>query len=470
MEGLADVASAVMLIAVLVLAAKGVRKKIPLWNRFYVPTSVLAGLLALCLGPQVAGRLYPEGNYLSHGIFPARVMDVWEHMPGVLAAFVFAGVFIGRPLTSREEAWRSGGPRAALGFTISLGQMALGLLVALLVLGPLSGFNPLGGLLVEISMSGGYATAAGLADTFKTLGFEEGRDFAQALATTGLIMSLVLGTFLVNRALRSNPGSVSRLEPAHGQEQYELSALQDNEGTRGKHEGDFVSDPLTLHLALFVVAMIFGQILRHLLIAVETYTYGRVTGEIVQHLPLFPMALLGGLLLQWLLKAMGREKHVSRESINRISGFLLDCIIVSGLATVSLAPFREHWASLLILMSVGILWTLFCLFVLAPRVFGDTRTESLVGDLGQAGCGAPSGLLLTHIADPENQGVSLEEFCGKQLLYATALGGGLVSALSMPLCARMGPVPLVILLCLATVVVTVIGRWKFGPSLKAGGV
>ena len=82
MEGLADVASAVMLIAVLVLAARGVRRKIPLWNRFYVPTAVLAGLFALCLGPEVAGRLYPAGTYLSQGIFPARVMEVWEHLPG----------------------------------------------------------------------------------------------------------------------------------------------------------------------------------------------------------------------------------------------------------------------------------------------------------------------------------------------------------------------------------------------------
>jgi len=366
--------------------------------------------------------------------------------------------------------WRSGGPRAALGFTISLGQMALGLLVALLVLGPLSGFNPLGGLLVEISMSGGYATAAGLADTFKTLGFEEGGDFAQALATTGLITSLVLGTFLVNRALRSNPGSVARLESAHGQERYELSALHENEGLKSKNEDDRVSDPLTLHLALFVVAMIFGQVLRHLLIAFEKYTYGRFTGEIVQHLPLFPMALLGGLLLQWLLKAMDKDKHVSRESVNRISGFLLDCIVVSGIATVSLAPFREHWASLLVLMSVGIMWTVFCLLVLAPRVFGDIRVESLAGDLGQAGCGAPSGLLLTRIADPESRGAFIEAYCCKQVLYAMVLGGGLVSALSMPLCARTGPVPLVVVLVLATVVVTVLGSWKFGPSLKAGGV
>lgn len=470
MEGLADVASAVMLIAVLVLAARGVRRKIPLWNRFYVPTAVLAGLFALCLGPEVAGRLYPAGTYLSQGIFPARVMEVWEHLPGILAAFIFAGVFLGRPVPSRGDLWRSGGHRAVLAFIISLGQMTLGLLVVLLLLEPLFGFNPLGGLLLEISMSGGFVTAAGLTDTFKTLGFEEGAHFARVLATLGLIMSLVVGTILVNRARRAVPGSVSQPEPASGRGLYELSSLHENEVPEKKNEGSAISDPMTIHLALFVVAMLFGQVLRHVLMAFEKYTYGRITGEIVQHLPLFPMALIGGLLLQCLLKAMDKEKHVSREVVNRISGFFLDCLIVSALATVSLAPVREHWASLLVLLLAGGLWTVFCLFVLAPRIVGDLRLESIAGDLGQAGCGSPAGLLLTRIADPDGRSVAFEEYGCKQFVYAMLLGGGLVSALSMPLCARVDPMTVVIVLGLATVVVTVLGRWKFGPSLKAGGV
>lgn len=388
----------------------------------------------------------------------------------MLAAFVFAGMFIGRRLPPRKDLWRIGGSSAMLGFAVSLGQLTVGLLAVFFFLGPMFNLNPLGGLLVEISMSGGFVTAAGLTDTFKNLGFAEGEDLARGLATISLVASLFLGTLFVNRAVRRTPGSAMRAEPALGRENFELSALHDNEPAQEDLEKNAVSDPLTVHLALFAVAMIIGQMLRQILILLETYTYGPLTGDIVRHLPLFPMALIGGLILQYLLVATGKDTRVSRQSIGRISGFLLDCIIVSALATVSLAPLRAHWEAVLVLAAVGIVWTAFCVFVLGPRLFPAPWFEKAAGALGQGGGGVAAGLLLTRIADPEDKSGAFESYYCRQVPYGVLLGGGLVTALSMPLCARLGPVALLMVFSAATVLVIGIGMWKFRPSVKAGGV
>lgn len=463
------VAAAVILISLLILAAKGVRHRVSVFDRYFIPTPVIAGLLGLCLGPQVAGRLYSEGQLLSQGVFPPAIMEVWSHMPGILISFVFAGLFLGKRLPPPREIWRMGGPQACLGYAMSFGQYAVGLLAAVFLLAPCFGMNPLSGMVIEISMSGGHGTAAGLADTFTSLGFEEGRDLALGLATVGLIAGVVMGTAFINYAVRSDAITIAREEPASEEEQYEFSAIQDNEQFDHKAASNTTSDPLTIHLALVAVAIVLGQFLRSALIFVEGVTYGPFTGDIMPHVPLFPMAMIGGVLLQVILIKTGRAKYVSRELINRISGFSLDLIIVSALATMSLSSIGKNWAAFIILAVAGLLWVAFCFWVLAPRMLPERWFEKGIGDFGQGTGMVVSGLLLMRIADPKNKSGAFESFGCKQLPFEPFLGGGVITALSMPLAARFGPVPMLVLFGAATVVSVGVGMGVFGPASKKTG-
>lgn len=465
MNNLGTVAAAAILISLLMLAARGLRNRVRIFDRFFLPTSVIAGLIGLCLGPQVAGRFYAEGAYLSQGVFPAQITEVWRQMPGVLISFVFAGLFLGKRVPPAREIWRMGGPQTLLGYTMSFGQYAVGLLMAVLVLGPFFDVNPLSGVLVEISMSGGHGTAAGLADTFTELGFAEGQDLALGLATIGLIMGVILGTAFINYAVRSDAITIAREEPASDEEHYDLTAIQENEQFDPKPAADATSDPLTLHLGLVAVAIIIGELLRRVLILFEHYTYGPFTGDIMRYVPLFPMAMIGGVILQALLVKSGKDRHVSRELINRISGISLDFIIVAALSTMSLASIGKNWAAFVLLAVAGLAWMVFCFWVLAPRMLPTRWFERAVGDFGQGTGMVVSGLLLMRIADPKNRSGAFESFGCKQLAFEPFLGGGVITALTLPLCARLGPVPLLILFSAATVTAILLGLFLFrSPS------
>ncbi|NLO33186.1 MAG: hypothetical protein GX117_07510 [Candidatus Hydrogenedentes bacterium] len=250
MDNVGLVVAASMLLALLILVARELRRRLGIFRWFFIPTSVIAGLLGLCLGPQVVGRLYEEGTLLSQGVFPPAVVETWRQMPGILINFVFAAMFLGKALPPRRSLWRSGGPQTLLGCAIAFGHYALGLFAVLVILRPLTGITPLSGMLLEISLSGGHGTAAGLTAVFTELGFPEGLDMALGLATIGLLSAVIFGTLFINIALRSDAITIAREEFTKDEERYELSALQDNENIEVKSASDTTSDPLTIHFAL----------------------------------------------------------------------------------------------------------------------------------------------------------------------------------------------------------------------------
>lgn len=464
MQSLDDVALAIVLVTVLLLVGKGIRRVVPLFDRIFLPTSIIAGVLGLALGPQIAGKILAGSEALSGGFIPAAVLDVWGQMPRLLISVVFAGLFIGKMLPPPKRVWYMGGPQAFLGYTISLGQYAVGLFVTLFFLTPFFDVNPLAGVLVEISMSGGHGTAAGLAGTFAELEFEAGQDMALGLATVGLIVGVVLGTAFINYAVRSDAITIAREEPVENSENFELTAIQDNEAV--ETVPTTTTDPLTLHLGLVAVAIVIGYALLRGLIFIETHSYGPYTGELMRYVPLFPMAMIGGALLQMALMASGLAQWVSRDLINRICGTALDFIIVSAMATISLSSIGDNWVAFTTLAVAGIGWVVFCFWILAPRMLPERWFEKAIGDFGQGTGMAVSGLLLMRVADPHNRSGAFECFGYKQLPFEPFLGGGLVTALALPLCARFGPGVLLVVFAVGTVLATGTGIRLFGASRK----
>lgn len=73
-------------ISVLLLLAFLIRQKIPFFYKYYIPTSLIAGILGLLLGPQVLGQFSPIHLQLSEWI------SQWTNF---LFAFIFATSFLG---------------------------------------------------------------------------------------------------------------------------------------------------------------------------------------------------------------------------------------------------------------------------------------------------------------------------------------------------------------------------------------
>lgn len=460
---------ALLILGLTLLAGKIARRNIGLLRSLFLPTSVIAGTIGLLVGPQILGAGVTawrgEEAWLAGGLIPQTVMDHWSTLPGLLISVVFAALLMGKQLPSIPSIWRQSGPQVMFGYTLAFGQYAIGFALALLVLSPLFGMDPKVGALLEISLTGGHGTAAGLTNVFAELGFEEGRDLALGLATVGVVGGVIIGTIFINIAVRSDRITIAREEPTDDQDDLDLGDL-DRTDNKEQGQDDTAADPLSLHLALIGVAILIGWVLKQGLIALEAATWGRaMESPLMELIPLFPLAMIGGVLLQLGLNLIGKPDLINRTMINRIAGAALDIIILSAMATISLQVLGDNIGAFACMAFFGLGWTVFAFWFLAPRMIPDRWFERGIGDMGQS-CGmAVTGLLLMRISDPRNKTGAIESFGYKQLLFEPLVGGGLVTALSLPLAAKFGAVPMLIATSIAAVA-ALVGGLMLAKSIR----
>ncbi len=215
MFNLKDAFFAFIIIGILILIARVIRQNIQWLRSLYIPSSIVAGVLGLLLGPGVFGAIAqtinPESP-LANGLFNETIRTVWSQSPSIFINVVFAAIFIGEPIPSPREIWRKAAPQVAFGQTLAWGQYVVGLLLVMVILTPLFGIDPMAGALIEVAFEGGHGTAAGMAKTFEELGFPEGADLALGLATVGIVSGIIAGTILANWGRRNNQLQIDKID------------------------------------------------------------------------------------------------------------------------------------------------------------------------------------------------------------------------------------------------------------------
>ncbi|WP_447554992.1 sodium/glutamate symporter [Vreelandella sp. EE22] len=464
---------ALVLIGLALLVSNAIRLMLPWLRRLFLPSSVIAGLLLLLLGPDVIGRFMPTLFEESPGLFPGYVQESWSSLPGLLINVVFAALFIGKTIPGLRTIWMRAGPQVVVGQTMAWGQYVVGLTLALLVLAPVFGMNPMAGALIEIGFEGGHGTAAGMADTFADLGFAEGADLALGLATVGIVSGVLIGTVMINIAARRGVVTPSQEEGSSDETMRDDERPSTEEFSEFKkdliHEAG-TTDPLSLHIGLVGIAIVIGWLLLSGLQWIEQVTWASDGGlEILAHVPLFPIAMIGGVIVQLFIMRFGLERHVSTRTMSRIAGTALDFTIVAALATLSLTTLSEYFVPFLLLALAGIAWGLFVLIVIAPRIIPHNWFERGIGDFGQSMGVTVTGLLLMRMADPKNESGALESFGYKQLMFEPIVGGGLFTAAALPLIAEFGPLMILIFTGLLTVGWLAFGLLYFGRMVPERG-
>jgi glutamate:Na+ symporter, ESS family len=455
-----------LVLGLLLVLAKGVRVRSRLAQRLFLPSSIIGGALALLVGDEVLGSVARavggEDAPLAGGLWPEEVLQVWAELPALLISVVFATLFLGKRIPRPREVADLGGPQLMLGLTIGAGQYVWGLLLAILVLVPVFGMNPMIGALVEIGFEGGHGTAAGLGPTFEELGFPEGQDLALGLATVGVVSGVVVGIALVNWGVRTGRAAV--LEGDAEASAAELRGTYERE-TREPAAIMTVRpasvEPLAIHFGIVAVAILVGQLMLSGLQALEGWMWAD-SFEVFAYVPLFPLAMLGGVAVQVVIDRYDDQGLVDRRMMTRLQGLALDLLIVSALATLSLGVIADNVVPFLLLAAVGVGWNISVFLVLARRMIPTFWFERGIGDLGQSFGVTATGLVLIRMADPETATPSLEAFGYKQLGFEPILGGGLVTAASLPLIHQFGPVPLLVGMSLLLAVALAVGLLYYG--------
>jgi ESS family glutamate:Na+ symporter len=408
MDGLKGYLFSLCLLSLFLLVGKLCRVKIKTFQRLFLPSSIVAGFIALALGP------------FGLELLPPWILEHWGEIPGVLINIVFAGLFLGVPLPGLRKIWNTGGPLFCYGVVTGAGQYFCALLLTVLVLTPLFGVPHIFATILEIGFSGGHGTAAGMTPVFDTLNFPAGGALAQMSATVGIIIAVVGGIVLINIAIRR--GYCAYLNEEKGIPKYKKIGLIPKPKRFSIATATVATEaiePLTFHFAIIAIAILIGWGMLSVIQPLHSHLSG---------FPLFPLAMLGGLLVQGMSQPFNIHKYFDRDTFDRIMGFSVDVLVIAAIASIRLDLFLQNLWPFMALMVVGILWLAFATMVIAPRMLPTFWFEKGITEYGMQSGVTAIGLLLLRLVDPMYKTDTAAAFGLKQMVYTLMLGGGLLTA------------------------------------------
>ena len=410
-------------ICILLVMGIVIRSFFPVFQRLFIPASVIGGFIGLIVINTLGYALPPEW------------FTAFGKLPGFLINIVFAGLFLGVAPTPIRQIWHLTAPQFCFGQIVAWGQYVVGLGLVFFVLAPIFNVPDVFGNLLEIGFEGGHGTVGGLAGTFHELGWPAGADLGYTVATCGLVFGIVIGMILINIAVRR--GDVQDIRTFDDKDKLERIGIyrRDKQPAAGRQTvHSDTADSLALHISLIGIAVLIGYGLKELLILADTITPASFRElNIMQSLPLFPLCMIGGVLLQLFLRKTRLDMLADHGQMQRVTGAALDFLVVAAIASIRLEFVLAYWAPLSILVLGGILWNVFVVLFIGPRIFDKAWFERSIAEFGQAMGVTATGLMLLRTVDPESKTVATEAFGYKQLLHEPIMGGGFWTSLAVPL-------------------------------------
>ncbi len=396
-----------------------------------VPSSLLAGLIALSFGPELLGpALSNLFGASGSGFLSPETLLFWKKSPTFLITIVFAGLFLGNKIPSLKQVLKQGAPNLFFGYSLAFGQYVVGLILVIFLLKPMFGISDLAGALIALGFQGGHGTAAGMGDTFSKLGFPSGMDLGLALATIGLASSIIIGTLILNIS-----GLAKNAERVDIKDEESVSSKDEPLHEGGEDRPD-IANSLPFHIGVFGFVISIGWLMQRLFITIDQFFSG---GEatIMGYVPLFPIAMIAGLIFQFLVERFGFRRYVNHFQVQVVSNIALDFLIVAALGSLSIGALTANLSIVLILAGAGIAWNLLAYYLLARRLFGKRWKVRGLGELGQSMGTTAIGLMLLKQSEKVDP-TAMKAFSYKQPLYEPLVGGGLVTALALPMIASIG--------------------------------
>ncbi|QNK87375.1 MULTISPECIES: sodium/glutamate symporter [unclassified Sporosarcina] len=375
------------LISLLLLVGTIIRAKVKFIQQMFLPASIIAGLLALLLGPN------------GFGILPFS--DQMKVYPAILIAVIFGTL----PLLSPRIDWNA--IKTRVGSMWSYSQLAMvlmwggGLLFALLLINPFWDVHDGFGLLLAAGFVGGHGTAAAIGATFEQNGWEEATSLAMTSATVGIMSAILIGILFIKWG--SSKGHTSFLASFKDLPDEMRTGLIPPE-SRTKSETDTVSsisiDPYVFHLSIITIIAMGGYYLSEL--------GAMLLPSVV--IPAFSLAFLVGLFVKKILNSTDTDKYVSKDVVSRISGSATDILVAFGIGSISISVVLDYAVPLILLFVFGLVYAFLFFAVFSKKFFPEYWFEKGIFTWGWTTGTVAMGMALLRIVDPKSESKTLDDY------------------------------------------------------------
>ena len=432
-------------LSILLVIGKIMRTLIPLFQRLYLPSSVIGGILGLIIFTIFGNKI------------PADIVSGIKSIPGFMINVIFAALFLGAVTPKFKTVFKCAFPQICMGQILAWGQYAVGLGLAGFIFLPLFGLNPAFGNLLEIGFQGGHGTVGGVSEVFRNFKWEDGIALGYTVATFGMITGIVIGMALVGWALKK--GYVSEIRTFDERSIFERIGVYrgQNRPSAGLQTVFCDSiDSLAFHIALIGLAISVGFGILKGIQYLEVLFFPEAKVRFFTGFPLFPLCMIGGVILQMLLNKIKLGDLVDKDQMSRLSGASLDFLVVSAVATIQLKVVADNFMPLLIMVICGAVFCILMIIFVAPKLLKKNWFEKAIAEFGQATGVTATGLMLLRTVDPENRTEATASFGYKQLIHEPIMGGGLWTAFALTLVFTIGWLPVWIISCVMLAVWAVI--------------
>lgn len=399
---LMDVIQDFAVVSMLLAIGYFLRMKVKLFQRLFLPASIIGGLVGLLLGPQLLGLYSPV--YITY----TESVPQWAN---VLLAVTFACSFLGE---SMEKITKQAVASALVGGVVHQAQAVLGMIVAFFFRAAI----PIGfGLLPLYSLYGGIGWSVPVATIFQDEGYwMDAVPVAITIATIGVVGGIVFGIILVNIGIRKGLLVHTTATLDDLPEEFRTGYVPIGKRTPIGYAVSKSSsaDPLTIQLAFVGVVVACALYLRNFLISIDPFW---------NNLPLLSTSLFCSGVFGFIIGRIPLlQQFIDRDSMERISNVSLEYLITSAVATTSVEAFVTYIFPIAVICVVTIAATTWLTFFFSKRWNLQDWFASAVAQYGAYMGLLSTGLLLAKVVDPDHETVAAETVAASCTLgYSYAL-------------------------------------------------
>ena len=376
------------IIAVAIMIATLLGRKLPFIRRTLLPTSVLAGFLLLVL----------------------RNLGLLQLNTDILEMTTYHGIAIGfiamsLRIPNREEkngGGLTGAKSGALIVSTYLVQALIGLVISLaLAYTVMPGLFKASGILLPMGYGQGPGQANNIGSSYEALGFGGGRSFGLSLAAAGYLCACIVGVVYLNILRRRSDRTLPGERGALG------AVTVDDFQQKGEIPVAESIDRFSIQVVLVIIV--------YLLTYLVSYGIDALLAAVAPGLSKTVSPLLWGfnfiigsalaILVRTVMKALRRSNIMTRQYQNnyllsRISGVAFDLMIVAGIASIDIEDLSGLWVPFLLMAVAGGAVTLVYLRWICRRIYPDYYDEGVVSMYGMLTGTISSGVLLLREIDP----------------------------------------------------------------------
>jgi len=436
----------VVVISIFLVVGAVVRNSVGFLQKFVIPASVIGGIIGLVMGQNVIGLI--------------PITKTYSQLANVGIDVVFAGLFIGRKMPGMGQLGKTAGAQTAFAYFNGFGQIALGLFVVVLfgIFG--TRLHPGFGLQLVVGFQGGVGVGTAVAPMIEKLGWSvaEAAAVGETCAVAGLVLSVIIGVIIVNIGIARNL-TVKKFHELGQDVKSPTFVPSDQRQSVGREiTSPEAASTFVFNFGIMGVAVLCGHLIHFGIIA---------AAPPLQFMPKFPFVLIGGIIVQSLLQRTRLDAYVDRGTVESISGFALDTLIVASLMAIDLAVVAAYALPLAVMIALGVLFNLWQVKWMGPRILPGAWFEKGVCEYGQSTGSTPQAMLLLRMMDPRLETDAAEAFALKMFFFSPVMFP--MTMILMPFIVSKGAfffLGVYLVLMLVVLAICRLTCWQKRPGIK----